>query len=785
MAPTHTSTQLSHQNGALQPLITSKSCSSPNEITRDIDAEVGKACIREEAQGLRLNDPEKGHDTALRCSKFGGKGDDTVTVLSNDFPIGPSLSRRLTGCACGETKKPKAITRTSFWKHSKVELAVHIAALALTAFGLWLGWEERYWFALEGPSPDRGINTDVVINLLQLPAKLHEILIVASLSFIFLAMCRRRLIGGGVRLGFLTGAYRVGDLEYILAPSSPLWHMGIKHLSFVEVVLACYLVFSTLMSTVVGPVSVFMLIPTLERFPLDHASAFSEITTPISLPSADLRRDLVHTTAGFRKTSLSTTPSHFLLSILGLFQQLVEDNDVGVLSHSSRYNLKARLVDYNDTEDDSKDKPIFQPFVQSKCQVYNIASVSATNEKLAYPTDALNCFGHPECQTYKLNPPGLEDLWWTRSIQHNSTFTSGYSIDGDQSSIIKIVGKLSNPKSTAGDLVFTCGLLASLIPSSFSMTSSQEGNTFHSAFNSKDRMNETFHQNSLDTGHVITVNETWLRYVNPNITASISDDWNNNSTAFYKLIRLFSGSSEDSDEAPAMPLTELGPNGAEYLLSTVFGVYLTETLARTGAGAMTTVDLEADGNQMSGIDLTRQYNPQHGLFNVHPLNETHTKWDYGTKQSVRDITLDFVYNEMLPSRLSLDFDVERFGFGTGHPRKTLTFARAIMYIYIGVVCLYALTVESAHFLQLLGREQRFWVQGIEPSSRLHELFILALRLSPPNAEELADIGAGVSSPKLWQKRLRARGDRFRHVCLVLDDETQTERLDVNGKVKYY
>lgn len=365
--------------------------------------------------------------------------------------------------------------------------------------------ERTILFALEGPSPDRGVNADVIINLLQLPAKLHEILIVASLSFIMLAMCRRRLVGEGVKLGFLTGAYQVGDLEYILAPSSPLWHMGFKHLSLMEVTLACYLVLSTLMSTVVGPVSAFMLIPTLERFPLEHASAFSEIKMPIvydyspeeiwprilndtavfsklcsksegvvqswcpaggfseiwnwaysvrstylqynltfQLPSADLRRDLVHVAAGRRKTSLSTTPSQFLLSTLGLFQQLIEDNNVGALSHNSRYNLKARLVDYNDTENDAKYKPIFQPFVQSKCQVHNIASVLGTKEKLTYPTDALNCFGHSECQAYKLNPPELEDVWWTRSIQHNSTFTTGYSIDGNRNSVIKVAGKLSN-----------------------------------------------------------------------------------------------------------------------------------------------------------------------------------------------------------------------------------------------------------------------------------------------------------------------------------------------------
>ncbi|KAK1454535.1 hypothetical protein CMEL01_16667 [Colletotrichum melonis] len=257
MALPQTTTQLSRLDGALRQSIVSETHSNSNNTIRNasqhlpdhdrslsttIDAAAEKACPHENLRSPHMEDLENHHDLTPRYNSFCGKGDDTVTVLSKDILSGPNLPIRLSGCACGDHRKPKAITRTSFWKHSKVEVAVHTAALALTAFALWLGWKERYWFALEGPSPDRGINADVIINSLQLPAKPHEILIVASLSFIMLAMCRRRLVGEGVKLGFLIEAYQVGDLEYILAPSSPLWHMGFKYLSLTEVVLTCYLV---------------------------------------------------------------------------------------------------------------------------------------------------------------------------------------------------------------------------------------------------------------------------------------------------------------------------------------------------------------------------------------------------------------------------------------------------------------------------------------------------------------------------------------------------------------
>ncbi|KAF6806526.1 hypothetical protein CMUS01_14345, partial [Colletotrichum musicola] len=91
-------------------------------------------------------------------------------------------------------------------------------------------------------------------NVLQLPTKIHELLIVASLSSIALAMFRRRLITDGVRLGFLTGGYRVGDLDYLRTMA--FWRQGVDLNRPWEILLAGFVVFATILTIVVGPTEI-------------------------------------------------------------------------------------------------------------------------------------------------------------------------------------------------------------------------------------------------------------------------------------------------------------------------------------------------------------------------------------------------------------------------------------------------------------------------------------------------------------------------------------------------
>ncbi|KAI8951113.1 hypothetical protein F4801DRAFT_546444 [Xylaria longipes] len=103
-------------------------------------------------------------------------------------------------------------------------------------------------------------------NFLQFPAKLHEILIVGSLSAMVLHIFRRMLVGPhGIPLGLMVGAFQIGSAEYLISKSyvKPLRHSFFHHhykAFFVALALGSAIIYSFL----VGPASAGALIPTLD-----------------------------------------------------------------------------------------------------------------------------------------------------------------------------------------------------------------------------------------------------------------------------------------------------------------------------------------------------------------------------------------------------------------------------------------------------------------------------------------------------------------------------------------
>jgi hypothetical protein len=274
-------------------------------------------------------------------------------------------------------------------------------ALLMTVAILVIGSWKFYWYPEQGPLiEDYRVDADTISNVLQLVAKLHELFIVASLSTIALAMFRQSLITDGVHLGFLTGGHRVGDLGYL--KTAAFWRQGVDMSNLCCLLLSGFVVFATIMSTIVGPASAVLLVPTLGWYTMNPSDAFSKIELPllytrnranvwyplqhdapdtcdgveglfqVSCPaggfpeinswlqdfaatdlgnnltfhstSADLRRHLVFTLANNTQntsvTTLCTTPPHFLTNSLGLFQKYIDHADVGTLSREPRYRLR-------------------------------------------------------------------------------------------------------------------------------------------------------------------------------------------------------------------------------------------------------------------------------------------------------------------------------------------------------------------------------------------------------------------------------------------------------------
>ncbi len=119
-------------------------------------------------------------------------------------------------------EEPKVALDTGFWSSFLCYgLIMHTIALGLTLGICQLSWRSVYWADYDHWQPKwflLNLDQNGSSNLLQFAAKIHEIFVIASLSLMVVHVVRRMLIGRGVPLGLLAGAYQVGSAEYFVSP---------------------------------------------------------------------------------------------------------------------------------------------------------------------------------------------------------------------------------------------------------------------------------------------------------------------------------------------------------------------------------------------------------------------------------------------------------------------------------------------------------------------------------------------------------------------------------------
>ncbi|KAK4107693.1 hypothetical protein N656DRAFT_772387 [Canariomyces notabilis] len=352
---------------------------------------------------------------------------------------------------------------------------VHLLPLAMSVALVTINFKRVYWFD-ESWSPPKSnpretdyITVDGIRNGLQLVAKVHELLVVASLGALTLKMFKRRLVGSRLPFGLLTGAYRVGDIPY--AFSGPFWRaIG----SGAWWSLGLILFVNTMIATLVGPSSAILLVPELDWYPLpgpfrnfqspvfydlapnrtrprvvheallekDHdfdscngfkgwyafwcpAGGYSDLWNWVQgWKSSDLGRDLllqdptnevmrqlsVRTMGGMGLSgAIVTTISVPPLLSIGRLLAYIKDprNDAGTIHDASRFRLST-----------SSESQIFQPLVQTYCTVYDdddlraghaVINVSDTLGNLH-----LNCLGDSNCENMLMGDeliPVPPDIW--------------------------------------------------------------------------------------------------------------------------------------------------------------------------------------------------------------------------------------------------------------------------------------------------------------------------------------------------------------------------------------
>ena len=128
---------------------------------------------------------------------------------------------------------------------------IHLPSITITISFLAFGAKDQLWTSRD------------ILSIMQFVAKLHEVLIVASLSTIVLHRIRYCLLGRGIQLGFLASSFQLSSILY--HAKTEFW--GALHfshpLSKDDLITTVLLLLSFVLATVAGPSSAIAIVPKL------------------------------------------------------------------------------------------------------------------------------------------------------------------------------------------------------------------------------------------------------------------------------------------------------------------------------------------------------------------------------------------------------------------------------------------------------------------------------------------------------------------------------------------
>ncbi|KAF5877908.1 uncharacterized protein Bfra_000071 [Botrytis fragariae] len=140
--------------------------------------------------------------------------------------------------------------------HVARSCAFHLLPITVTIILLLLNSLEVYSDSI-GSDVD---NLNARLNALQFAAKMHEILIGASLSTMGLNLLQYEVLNGGIPFGGLLAGFRINDLGSLLSPD--LWAIGTRGTKkFLLIALTLSLL--TILAAICGPASAILMLPSL------------------------------------------------------------------------------------------------------------------------------------------------------------------------------------------------------------------------------------------------------------------------------------------------------------------------------------------------------------------------------------------------------------------------------------------------------------------------------------------------------------------------------------------
>ncbi|KAK4122053.1 hypothetical protein N657DRAFT_673261 [Parathielavia appendiculata] len=695
---------------------------------------------------------------------------------------------------------------------------IHVLPLTISVFIITINIQRLYWFS-EVDGPGFLFTTEGLGHMLQLVAKVYELLVIASLGALTLKVFKRRLVESHLPLGLLTGAYRVGDVPYIF--SGYFWRAVHKAGVKTSQLLALLVLGNTLLSTLVGPSSAILLVPQLDWYPLP--GAFNKVQHPVFFynsptnstwprvlnaavssghhcdsfvgwwaswcpsggfvdlskwlaewESSDLSNDLIgqDPTGAVRRrlsargnfrdgTSVMTTISIAPLLTIGRLLNFIKWDNQGAIYETNLGAIYADDKRQHPTPQikltTSSESTIFQPIVQSQCTSYDLTGLSRPRHLPFYEYDQLNCLGDPACESMRESTLErgrgfvvTERLWNNPNI---SDSIGQYHFGAPNSSepypllLASITLPYRNGTKTGVGL-FACAIMAHWMPATLSV-SPKDSDIVQSNVTNFISGADDLNLLTGSAGPAIKIEEDWIDFLAPMINVSTPSG---NMTRTRPVRLIFDAFlADDMILEPAGNLGSDNPwqnlygilKGQEYVQKAFTGM-VTEALARVAPKSRSYMVNSYNNTIIEVTDIGTHRHQRDAV------KESAT-WSNGTVVEIQPRDPDFLFNKFKESILShlgyikntsnqpefvgynglysspqefvdylsnlthLEFEVERYGYGSGKGGPTMTFALTVVITYMIVVGTYFLYVMVL---------SKFWFKSDIPTIRALNRFPL-------------------------------------------------------------
>ncbi|KAL2196844.1 hypothetical protein P885DRAFT_36851 [Corynascus similis CBS 632.67] len=663
--------------------------------------------------------------------------------------------------------KPVVLANTAhLWDSS-----VHLLPLGLSIFLVVINVQRWYWFSEEDAEDWWFISSDSVFNLLQFAAKVHELLIIASLAALTLKLFKRRLVDSRIPFGLLTGAYRVGDIPYIFSRS----FYGAAWGGYWP--LALILFVNTILATLVGPSSAILMVPDQDWYPLP--GAFSKILQPRVY--YDLRPNETWPRVVGAALPNETDQLERCKGLVGWYAYWCPAAAYSDLWNWVRERAYAEL-DGDLTSQDPTGRvrrrlAAKQEFRGAEVMTtISLSSLVTTGRFLTVCRMTLTCVMLRNVSYYR---PRIG--WTTSNASETSTLRTA------------AIFPYRNG-TTFGTYIVPCTIIAHWMPATLSISPGESdfvtSNVTEAVLNDLSRalIENVFDRSINAVGPAISMTGDWVEYLFPTVNVTLPDGTIQEESQLTGILEPLVGEfsvgnrsvlvfdpagDQNTDDVHVSENVER----TRRFMQKIYGTVVTEGLARVASRSESWLVRSSNATALIAANIRGNADTSDTVFSW--PNGTLLASEIGSSEMTsldRNIsTPQEILDSLARTSTLFDFAVARYGYGSGKVGPTMTFALAVIYTYFIIVAAYFVHVT---LWPRLRRKQAPYT--IVRWHDVADLIVLAWNSRPGYVP--AHNGLGVNKEKArsksWNMKVGIRADHSGQAQLVIG-EAGLEKLKKN------